>query len=175
MGNNEGKTFILTRAFNVFIGIESKTSKDTHVLKCEINDILMKDGEILCTFEDETPKMNITYDKIYLYPYSYLPEDYLIKIEIIIPNIMEGVRIGNNKNNNDNDNKDNKNEDDKNVNDKTDIFETDSDKIDSDSTKDVKNGDDNGGDDKYKFNEKLIVGTTVTGIAALIILILFCI
>ena len=59
---------------------------------------LPKNYSIDCTFNFTTPDMNITYDKIYLYPYiSYLHEADQF-YEVIIPKTLEGVRIDNNKN-----------------------------------------------------------------------------
>ena len=86
----------------VFIGIESKEGNDTYMITCsdEMNfkTELPKNYNIDCTFNFTTTDMNITYDKIYLYPYSSYLHEADQFYEVIILKTLEGVRIDNDKN-----------------------------------------------------------------------------
>ena len=83
-------------SFNIFIGLESKTKNDTCMLSCKFDFIASNKIYLInCYFIDgkymESNIYNISYDNAYLYPYI-LPKDDSYPYELIIPNVMEGIR-----------------------------------------------------------------------------------
>lgn len=90
--------------FYTFIGIESQNKNETYLISCKTkmkyDTKLPKNYNINCFFHvddyDETMKLNTTYDKIYLYPYSTHYNDYYF-YEVIIPQKILGISLDDDK------------------------------------------------------------------------------